>query len=72
MAAERALAMMGRDGANIATAASRDSSTIATLVVRLYEQTRNDEIKTRCLNLIDQMEEWGYYGVAGELSKLDR
>ncbi len=45
---------------------------ISTLIVRQYEQTTDDAIKTRCLNLIDQMERVGYFGIGEELAKVDR
>ena len=45
---------------------------IATLVVRQYEQTDNNDIKIECLELIDRMERVGHDGMASELGKLDR
>ena len=45
---------------------------VATLVVRQYEQTVDQNTKTLCLNLIDRMEQIGHDGMAGELGKLER
>ena len=42
------------------------------LVVRLYEQTQDAEIKTRSLNSIDAMLEIGFGGLDSELQKVDR
>jgi hypothetical protein len=45
---------------------------ISTLVVRQYEQTTDDAIKTHCLDLIDRMERVGYLGIGDELNRIDR
>lgn len=45
---------------------------VATLVVRQYEQTEDQDIKKLCLDLIDRMEQIGHDGMAGELGKLER
>ncbi len=71
-AAERLLEFVGEDGASIAHRGAMAAHEISTLVVRQYEQTKDEVIKTRCLDLIDRMEQMGYYGIAEELGKLDR
>jgi hypothetical protein len=48
------------------------TSELATLVLRLYEQTRDESIKTRCLNVIDSMLEFGFGNVTSELAKIER
>lgn len=48
------------------------TSDMATLVLRLYEQTRDESIKARCLNVIDNMIELGFGNIAGQLAKVER
>ena len=42
------------------------------LVVRLYEQTPDSAVKTRCLNCIDSMLELGMGSLESELNKIER
>ena len=42
------------------------------LVVRLYEQTRDETVKSQCLDMIDRMLDHGFFGIGEELAKLDR
>lgn len=71
-AAERTLDFLGEEGTRIAYHGSMVAHGISTLVVRQYEQTRIDAIKTHCLDLIDRMERVGYLGISDELSRIDR
>ena len=71
-AAERVLEFLGEEGAHVAHRGSMIAKSIATLVVRQYQQAVDASMRTRCLNLIDQMEEAGYFGIDAELAKLER
>ena len=71
-AAERVLGFLGVEGTHIAGRGSMAASSLATLVVRQYQQTTDNTLKTRCLDLIDRMEEEGYFGIENELAKLER
>ena len=71
-AAERILEFVGEEGTHIAYHESMVAHTIAKLIVRQYEQTTNDEVKTHCLDLIDRIERMGYYGMGDELNRIDR
>ncbi|QDU92262.1 hypothetical protein [Lignipirellula cremea] len=71
-AAERILSFLGEEGTHIAYHGSFLARNISKLVVRQYEQTQNDTMKVRCLDLIDKMERGGYWGMSDELSRLDR
>lgn len=71
-AAERILEFLGEEGTHIAYHGAMVAHEISTLVVRQYEQTTNDAVKTRCLDLIDQMERSGYLGIGDELNRIDR
>lgn len=71
-AAERILEFIGEEGTHIAYHGSMVAHSISTLVVRQYEQTTDDAVKSHCLDLIDRMERVGYLGIGDELSKIDR
>ncbi len=71
-AAERVLEFLGEEGTHVAHHESMIAKSIATLVVRQYQQAVDTSMSTRCLDLIDQMEEAGYFGVDTELAKLER
>ncbi len=71
-AAERILDTVGDKGASFANRGALAARTISTLVVRQYTQTTDPKLKRSCLDLIDQMERIGYWGVGEELKKLDR
>ena len=45
---------------------------LPSLIARLYEQTREPKIKTRCLNIIDDMLELGFGEIDQELEKVER
>lgn len=71
-AAERVLEFVGAEGSSVAHYGSMAAHSISTLIVRQYEQTTDQTSKIECLNLIDRMEQVGYYGIGDELSKIDR
>ena len=71
-AAERVLEFLGEEGTHVAHRGSMVAKSIATLIVRQYQQAADTNLKTRCLDLIDRMEEAGYFGVDTELAKLER
>ena len=71
-AAERVLGFLGEEGTHVAYRGSMVSKTLSTLVVRQYQQAVDQALKRRCLDLIDQMEEAGYFGIDAELSRLER
>ena len=48
------------------------SYSMSTLVVRQYQQTTDDSVKTHCLDIIDRMEQVGFLGIGDELKKIDR
>lgn len=48
------------------------ASDLSKIVIRLYTQSDDGEIKKRCLNAIDSMEQAGFFGLSEELSQVDR
>ena len=71
-AAERVLGFLGEEGTHVAYHGSMVAKSIATLVVRQYQQAADASLRRRCLDLIDQMQELGYFGIDSELAKLER
>jgi hypothetical protein len=70
--AERFVAEFGAAAGDISTAASGDAPTVSKLVIRLYTQSNDDAVKRRCLDLMDEMERLGFYGIDSQLAELDR
>ena len=70
--AERFVAEFGAAAGDISTAAAGDAPTVSKLVIRLYTQSNEDAITKRCLDLIDEMERLGFYGIDSQLAALDR
>jgi hypothetical protein len=71
-AAERIIEFWNVPSTQAAHHGGMTSYDISTLVVRQYEQTTDDVVKSRCLALIDQMECAGNFSVSDELAKIDR
>jgi hypothetical protein len=69
---ERFIAEFGAAAGDISTAAFADAPTVSKLVIRLYTQSSDDDVKRHCLDLIDDMERLGFYGVDSQLAELDR
>lgn len=72
LACERFLDVAGEDAANIQLRGAADADTALQVLVRAYNQARNPELQTRCLDLFDRMTELGIYGVVGTLERYER
>ena len=70
--AQRFVAAHGAAAGDIATAAAGDAPTVAKLVVRLYAQSNDDDLCSKCLDLIDEMERLGFLGIDAQLAEHDR
>jgi hypothetical protein len=70
--AQRFVAACGAAAGDLSTAASGDAPTISKLVVRLYAQTNDDVVRTKCLDVIDEMERFAFYGVDLQLAEHER
>lgn len=60
------------DAGDIRTRGALVAGDLSKIVIRLYTQSDDDEIKKRCLNAIDTMEQAGFLGLSDELGKLER
>lgn len=70
--AEAFIRAVGTDAGDVSTAASFDAPTVSKLVIRLYSQSSDEDVRSRCLDLIDAMERLGFYGMESQLSEHDR
>ena len=71
-AADRILESVDEEGTNIANRESTVALIISKLIVRQYQQTTDENVKTHCLDIIDRMEQVGFLGIGDELKKIDR
>ena len=69
---EKAVEIHQRRNAEEKTASFWWTHEMATLVLRLYEQTGDSKIKTRCLAVLDNMIELDFGNVTAELTKFER
>ena len=69
---EKAVAIHRQESSGDAMEAQWWTHQMATLVLRLYEQTNDPKIRSRCLDVIDSMIELSFGNVAQELAKLER
>lgn len=72
LAVERLLETIGNKAADFQHRVAIAGMSAATLVVRQYVQSKDPTVRTRCMDLIDQMDALGYSGLGDELEKLDR
>lgn len=63
---ERSVAIAGADIADIRTATAATGPQLTGIVLRLYRQT-GPKLRSRCLDLIDRLEEVGAYGISHAL-----
>ena len=72
MACERVFELMGESTGDVRTAAAGTSNSIAKLIARVLEDPKNDDEKNRGLNIIDEMERYGAYGLDEIRRRFDR
>ena len=72
LACERFLEVAGEDAANIQLKAAADAATALEILVRSYNQSRDDALSARCLDLFDRMAELGVYRAIDTLESYER
>ena len=72
LACERFLDVAGGDAANIQLRAAADASTALEILVRSYNQSRDNSLSARCLDLFDRMAEIGVYRATDMLESYER
>ena len=70
--AETCIVVCRKDGNNPATSSAAIAMDLSKIVVRLYAQTDDEGVRSRCLSLIDEMELHNFVGVSTELDTVDR
>ena len=70
--AELCVEAYGKDGGDISKPAGASAMGLSRIVVRLYAQTEDLAIQSRCLTIIDEMEYHQFLGLSDELRRMDR
>ena len=71
-ACERFIEVAGLAAGDISTREAGDADTVIKLTLRTYQQSSDDSIRARSLDLIDKLMEIGAYGIHGALEEIDR
>jgi hypothetical protein len=71
-ACEKFFEITKEDAGDISTAAAGSVKTISTLILNIYNQCNNDDLKKRCLNLIDFMLKIDAYGFGDVLLEYEK
>jgi hypothetical protein len=71
-ACEQFLNIAGSEAGDIAQGAAFESSIFSELVFRAYASTDNEEVRSRCLDMVDRLTEAAAYGVEKPLQEYDR
>ena len=71
-ACERFIDVAGMAASDISTRQAADADTATKLTLRTYQQSSDDTIRARSLDLIDKLMEHGAYGINGALEEFER
>ena len=71
-ACERFVDITGLAAADISTREAGDADTVIKLALRTYQQSSDDTIRARSLDLIDKLMEHGTYGINDALEEFER
>ena len=69
---EQFLNTFGREAGDIRTGHAADADIVCRLIVRVYSQTRDEGLQTRCLDVIDRMVQTHAFGFEKVLALYDR
>ncbi len=69
---ERFLDVAGTDAADIRTGRAFDARTVSQLLVRVYSQSKDQAIQSRCLDVIDRMTQMHIYGLHEVFDQFER
>ncbi len=72
LACERYFDLVGGNAGDVSARASANSEAVITLVIRVYGKATTDEVKSKCLDLIDKAILLGAYGVDSVEDTFDR
>ncbi len=71
-ACERFIDVAGLAAGDISTRGAGDANTVIELTLRTYQQSSDDTIRARSLNLVDKLMEFGAYGIHDAIEEVDR
>ena len=71
-ACERFIDIAGLAAGDISTSEAGDANTVIKLALRTYQQSSEDAIRARSLDLIDMLMEYGAYGINDALGDFER
>ena len=71
-ACERFINVTGLAAGDISTREAGDANTVIKLTLRTYQQSSDEAIRARCLDLIDKLMEHGAYGINDALEEIER
>ena len=71
-ACERFIDVAGLAAGDISTHEAGDADTVINLTLRTYQQSSDDKIRTRCLDLVDKLLQFGAYGINDAIEQVDR
>lgn len=71
-AAERILDFLREPESSVTHRGALSTYPLSKLVVRQYSQTEDDDLRIRCMKIIDRMELLGFPGISEELARLER
>lgn len=69
---DRFVERVGPEAGDIRSSIAMESSMVAKLLVRVYTQSREDGLRSRCLDTIDRMAEVGAFGLGDVLAAVER
>ena len=72
MACDRVFDLAGDETGDISTATAGTSSTVASLLARVYSRTSDPAVRARCLDIIDRMALYRAYGLDAITDEFDR
>ena len=71
-ACERFIDIAGLAAGDISTSEAGDANRVIKLALRTYQQSSEDKIRARSLDLIDKLMEYGAYGIDDALEDFER
>jgi len=69
---EKFINSFGLASADIRTHSAGDASEVSELLIRVYSQSKDETLRSRCLDLVDRMIQMGTYGLDQALQQFER
>ena len=69
---ERFIDSFGSSAASIPTRNATDANKVSELLIRVYSQSKDETLRSRCLDLVDRLIQMGAYGLDKALQQFER